>query len=62
MAKPKKRKVSFEEYQKVAKDLSDKYPGWKRIFEYEQQRQEKEQNGKKEKEKNQKKKKYIICK
>ena len=25
MTKPKKRKVSFEEYQKVAKDLSDKY-------------------------------------
>ena len=46
MAKAKKRKVSFEEYQKVAKDLSDKYPGWKRIFEYEQQRQEKEKNGK----------------
>ena len=46
MTNLKNQKVSFEEYQKVAKDLSDKYPGWKRIFEYEQQRQEKEKNGK----------------
>ena len=46
MAKSKKRKVSFEEYQKVAKDLSDKYPSWKRLFEYDQQQREKEQNGK----------------
>ena len=45
MAKLKKQKVSFEEYQKVAKELSDKYPGWKRIFEYDQQQREKE-NGK----------------
>ena len=45
MAKPKKHKVSFEEYQKVANELSDKYPGWKRIFEYDQQQREKE-NGK----------------
>ena len=45
MAKPKKRKVSFEEYQKVANELSDKYSGWKRIFEYDQQQREKE-NGK----------------
>ena len=43
--KSKKQKVSFEEYQKVAKELSDKYPGWKRIFEYDQQQREKE-NGK----------------
>ena len=45
MAKPKKRKVSFEEYEKVANKLSDKYPAWKRIFEYDQQQREKE-NGK----------------
>ena len=45
MAKPKKRKVSFEEYQKVANELSDKYLGWKRIFEYDQQQRDKK-NGK----------------
>ena len=42
MAKQKKRKVTLEEYQKVAKDLSDKYPSWKRLFEYDQQQNEKE--------------------
>tara|TARA_Y100000401_G_scaffold18273_1_gene12370 strand:+ start:179 stop:322 length:144 start_codon:yes stop_codon:yes gene_type:complete len=46
MAKPKKRKVSFEEYQKLAEELSAKSPSWKRLFEYEQQPSEKEQNGK----------------
>jgi len=46
MAKPKKRKVSFEEYQKLAEELSAKSPSWKRLFEYEQQQREKEQNGK----------------
>ena len=34
MTKLKKQKVSFEEYQKVAKELSDKYPRWKGIFDY----------------------------
>ena len=42
MAKSKKRTVSFEEYQIVAKDISDKYPSWKRLFEYDQQQNEKE--------------------
>ena len=46
MAKPKKRKVSSEEYQKLAEELSAKSPSWKRLFEYEQQRQEKEKNDK----------------
>ena len=44
MAKQKKRKVTYEEYQKVVKDLSDKYPGWKRLFEYDQQQNKKEKN------------------
>ena len=44
MAKQKKRKVTFEEYQKVVKDLSDKYPSWKRLFEYDQQQRKKKIN------------------
>lgn len=43
MAKSKKRKKSFEEYQKVRKALSDKYPSWKRLFEFDDQQQNKEE-------------------
>ena len=34
MTKLKNQKVFFEEYQKRAKELSDKYPTWKRILDY----------------------------
>ena len=34
MTKLKKQKGSFEEYQKRAKELSDKYPAWKKILDY----------------------------
>lgn len=34
MTNLKNQKVSFEEYQKVAKELSEKYPAWKRILDY----------------------------
>lgn len=34
MTNLKDQKVSFEEYQKVAKKLSEKYPAWKRILNY----------------------------
>tara|TARA_R100001086_G_C11679428_1_gene215283 strand:+ start:296 stop:457 length:162 start_codon:yes stop_codon:yes gene_type:complete len=34
MTKLKNQKVSFEEYQERAKELSDKYPAWKRILDY----------------------------
>tara|TARA_R100000426_G_scaffold41346_1_gene32035 strand:- start:75 stop:236 length:162 start_codon:yes stop_codon:yes gene_type:complete len=34
MTKLKNQKVSFKEYQKKAKELSDKYPAWKRILDY----------------------------